>query len=390
MKQVNLLSEVQCELRLQGHFEGCDYAALQLESLADRGEALTDVAIVYKDVSLEDGSVALQDIFGAIYEQQASQRTVSMEVIKEALEKIWQAIKNAIWRLIRATKDFFYDLLKGTRGMLKKITALRDKVESVKAAGLMAPTKPITVTGGSRLHMGGTIDVKELIEGVENGVTILSQTKTLYLEGAFGLVDSLEGLTDRLLKVDERSAASLQTDIRALSTYPSQISVDMDSLMKSLRSRELPGGKLVEVELTKYTPRGIPRGMPDLAMVDYQKRTSYRERDQVPVPELDDLSELLDRTEELVNVMVESNERSDTLATRYERVVERAEDLFDRQSIMFKLKEYMHEHTVELLMRFYQMAMPTAIHRLGKYEFSVARATLAYINDCLNSYEPPR
>jgi hypothetical protein len=391
MSSIDLLSEVQCERRSQEHYESCVLAALQLESLTNASEFTSSVLVTYEGSSLEDKESDLENLFGTLYENMyPSKAQMSMELLKESLEKLWQMIKNAIGRLLRATKDFFYSLLKGTKGMLKKVDKLRDKVGAVRAANLQPPTQPITITSGSRLHMGGTISAAELTDGIENGVVILSQTKGLYLEGAVGLVNDLEKLTDRLMKVNDQTADKLQTEIRALSTYPSQISVDMDSLLKGMRSRELPGGKRVEVQLTEYTPRGIPKNMPDLSLVDFQGRVSYRERDTVLAPDLDALTEILDRTEELVKTMIDSNERAEALNNRYERVVERAEDMFDRQSIMGKLKEFMHEHTVELLMRFYQMGMPTALHRLAKYEFSVARATLAYVNDSLNSYETPR
>lgn len=391
MSSIDLLSELQCERRSQEHYEACVVSALQLESLTATSETVSQISVSLEQLSTESSRVPLENLFGLVYTQIERNQEQTLEgLVNDTLEKIWQAIKNGIGRLLRATKDFFYNLIRGTKGLLKKVTTLRDTIESTRSAGLQPPTRPITVTGGSRLHMNGQIDARELIDGIDSGVVVLSQTKALYLEGAMGLVNALEPLTDRLMRVDEASSDRLQIEIRALSTFPSQVSVDMDSLLKKLRSRELPGGKRVEVQLTEYTTRGIPKSMPDVALVDYRRNVSYKERDKVPVPPLDALREMLDRVEELIASMIESNERSDILTKRYERVVERSEDLFDRQSIMFKLKEYMHEHTVELLMRFYQMGLPTAIHRLAKYEFSVVRATLAYVNESLDSYETPR
>lgn len=392
MSAIEQTMVVRCELTIQEHYEACVISSLQLESLCQRESAIAALESSYaKEPSLESASVDLSDLFGLMMDQtKAERKAFSMEVVREALEKIWQAIKNAIGRLIRATKDFFYQLLRGTAGMMKRVSKLREKLDEVRSDGLAAPTQPIVVTGGSRLHMGGVIDSEELKDGIQNGVAILGQTKDLYLTGAMGLVGRLDEMNESLRKVDENTADRLQESIRALSTYPSQISVDMDSLLKSMRDRELPGGKRVQVQLTEYTKRGVPKDMPDIALVDYQSRVSYRERDKVPVPELDALSELLDVTENLVKTIMDSNERADSLAKRYERVTQSAEDLFDRQSVMNRLKEHMHEHTLELLMRFYQMGMPTAIHRLAKYEFAVARATLAYVDDCLDSYEEPR
>lgn len=388
MSSEYLLPLTQTERAVDEHFQSCVYSALQLESLMQHRQALSAFAHETQGLSFEDHPTLSQSYTYMVLEPPSGQ--LSTEVIKEALEKLWQAIKNAIFRLIRATKDFLYKLIRGTEGMLKAIDKQRDKIDQIQKAGLAPPTRPIAISGGSRLHMGGEIDVRQLTNGIDNGVAILGQVKGVYLDGAIGLVNELEGLTDKLRKVDATNAGTLQDQIRALSTYPSRVSVEMDSVLKGLRDRELPGGKRVSVEMTEYTKRGVPKNMPDLSLDDYQSRVSYRERDKVLVPDLPDYSTLLDTLETLVRGMIEANERVDTLANRYERISKRADDLFDRQSVMGRLKEHMHEQTVELLMRYYQMAMPVAIHRLVKYEFAVARSTLAYINAGLDSYETPR
>lgn len=239
MSSEHLLTLTICERSAEEHYQSCVYSALQLESLAQREVALSDFAHDTQGVSLE-GQAALQQAYTVLLDDQGSGQ-LSTEVIKEALEKLWQAIKNAIGRMLRAIKDFLYQLIRGTEGLLKGIDKQREQIDQIEKAGLAAPTRPITVTGGSRLHMGGEIKIAELTDGVRNGVTILGQIKEVYLTGAFGLIADLEQITDKLRKVDADSARSLQEEIRSLSTYPSRVSIEMDSILKGLRDRELPG-----------------------------------------------------------------------------------------------------------------------------------------------------
>jgi hypothetical protein len=382
------LHALRSEVAASEAFDGCVNAAMQLESLDQHRAVLYEMSTTEVRLpSLEGQDTRIEDLFpsmiGSLHPE------FSQEMIREGLEKIWQAIKNGIWRLIRATRDFFSRLIQGTDGLLKSAGKLRQRLEKAKSQGLAPPTRGITITGGSRLHMGGRIEADELTAGIQNGVDVLSQAKALYLEGASGLVTELETLTGKLSDVDARSADTLDRDVRALSTYPSKISVDLDKLIKSMRSDELPGGKRVQVQLTEYTKRGVPKTMPDLELVDYQRGSGYRERDTVEVPAVPQLDTLLTHVEELLGTVAESNDRSDALTQRYERLVDRAESLFDRQSVMGRLKDHLHEQTVELLMKFYQMAMPTAIHRLAKYEYAVARATLVYVRACVDSYQTP-
>lgn len=276
--------------------------SLQLESLKEAYAILESFQTLY-DSSLEDEAglaslekpyrLTLETMFGKDFADEAE---FSQEGIGNALKRIGQAIKNAGGRMHRAWKDFAAAVTGSWEKLEKRATAVERQLDNLD----MDPTPEndeIKITGGSRLHIKGSLKPKDLAETYPQSLTALYTFARATTEFGRRFVDHVERVQKELYQFDPK------TELEELRKLKRESVMEIDSHLqtysndvKEMNGTSLPGGH--ELKLTRtptfYVERpGRDEALKNLNLINRNKFGTYKEKAKVDAPTPQEIRALL-------------------------------------------------------------------------------------------------
>lgn len=181
--------------------EGLEAIALSLESAIAEG-GLTPQAAQFANMAFESyatrlgeevSTLSLESFGGSTSRVKAT--TVTLESVREVLNKVWEAIKNIVMKVRDAIIGFFKSMFDG-------VTKLKERAEKVKAQaeGISGEAKGKVSLGGlaQKLAVGNAVSLKN--DSVDKIIPIV--------EGAIAFDQSATGLADKQLAALRQAAQS--------------------------------------------------------------------------------------------------------------------------------------------------------------------------------------
>ena len=140
------------------------------------------------------GVSSLEDFGGSL----AQSNTISVEnAIVNALQSVWQAIKNAISKLVTYVRDWYLKNWDGASRMKRKAEAIRDKANNTNGT---AEKKKIPIPGMAQLHIGKAVPTSaQIISSLETARNVASNNLSArqandYKDGLEKLVTNVENI----------------------------------------------------------------------------------------------------------------------------------------------------------------------------------------------------
>ena len=364
--------------------EGLESIVASLESAVEEGGLDPQAAVFMQHavagytnrLGLEAETIvpSLESFGGA--SGKAAATTISLEGIKETVQKIWQAIKNAVAKAITAMKNFFAKIFGGVKKLKERHASLVKKVDALD--GKRASGK-IKVPAPNQLRYSGKVDGASVAKGLKNtaemGETVykdlVDNAKTFYANAAQGVANA-EGIKGT---EDNR----LETALTAWSTGYIRVAEKITSYGKPMAGdaafrKETSKNKTTDDEITKA---------PVLEKNVIGK--SVDEGTEVDVPSAGDLKSMLDSMAKIISLMESRKSKIDELNAARDKAKTDSEKLVKAVS-GGKLGEAFTGAKVSMVLRFANKDMTKPISSFTSYSFGVVRAGLAFVDRAVNEY----
>lgn len=368
------------------------------EELQDAAESLEAIAISL-EASLEDGGIdarsavylnhavnstlkrvgvsntgvpSLESFGGATGRLQATK--VSLEGIKEWLEKIWTAIKNAVIKAVTFIKDLFAKLFGGAKKLSERAKKLKEELGKLKDS---TETKEITFRSVGKLHLKGKADAGDFKTGMGNLVKAVTVS-----------FDKLPELNDELLKeysskMTEIAKASSADAANAVHT---KAKADVTAIMKKLFgavnsvSIPLPGGVQVK---TLGNAQGDEVEKISIVLAPTQKFAQISEEAKMAPLSHADIGALLDDVVAVADVIEKKSDTVKKMAEARTKAIESYNKAVDEA----KKKDYLQQGIVSWAMRGLQKDFSAALGRISAHAFTASRAALVLCEKSMAAYD---
>lgn len=309
-------------------------ASLQLESLHEAEERFEAFLGLY-NASMEDDALGidlekayrltLENYFGPEFAEQAE---FSQEGIADVIKRIGRATANAGGRIQRGWKDFIASWGDGWGKLKNRAETVTDSLKNVDRDAKMKESE-VKMAGGSRLHMKGSMEPKDLVDGYPDAMTTLTKFAKSSTDFGQALIDRIGTAQKAIAKLNKKS------DKEEIEKLQKESKADVEKLIdayhkevKGMNGAALPGGQaLMAPRLPQFA---IDRAAKDekltqISSFNANKFGKYREKDKVEAPSTDQMRTLI--------AAVEGNIQGMTT------LIEEASELIMEASEMSKSKE---------------------------------------------------
>lgn len=307
--------------------------------------------------------------------------------ISDILRTLWEAIKEYSARLLRFVKDSAVQFIQNADGLTNSIGRLESTLDKRVTNGLKPPYDTISISGGSRLHLGGVISPSELAKALENTRGVFSKMRSLHLDGSQEILDTLEQITKLLDRVDSNNARRLEDLIFRLNDIPTAIQETFDKWVRNYRDVELPGGQRFTYKpLQRHESSGVPTKLPSVKYIDFDTSRRGSEYTQAPAADPSDTKAILDGARKYLEDISEDSNRAQKIADRFEELKETGNRILNREDTRQRLDKHISDRSLNILLRYYALGVPGDVARISNYQFSVARACVAYMRASIKAY----
>lgn len=313
--------------------------------------------------------VASMESFGG--ETECAEATqLSMESLKDTLQKIWAGIKRSIENAIRAASDFFAKLFGGVAKLQDRIKSMQQEVAKAKSDGLKASGK-FKVPGANAIQMGGKVDQRTIEQGAAVVMSNVAGGADALQAAA---VDYYEGLRSFYQKPSE-DAGDLEKEHKAAKDKIAKIKI---------MTGELPGGKAFEVNAKTdgdLETVGVPK------LVDAPNKKDVSGDVEIDVLDLGTIEKLLGEAAKFADEMAKKKSRREQLKKARMDTVKAAEDFVGKaDNLSDKAKQFWSQTKLNWALKSANMDFTSTIARVDGYVFSYVRALLAVLGAALGKY----
>lgn len=316
--------------------------------------------------------VASLESFGGESECSAATQ-LSMEGIKDTIKKIWEAIKRAVSNTIKAVSDFFAKLFGGADALEKKVKSLKEGLAKAKSDKYTASNEKFKAPGADRLELNGKFDVPTVLK-----------SSGMIAKQAIGTVEDIAETTDKFYSSlnDFYKKASEGDDAEKFSS--DQATMIEQTVKKSKAVGEmLPGGKAIISE-SKSDSEGAPK-VPTIKIADHPNAKNFSGDNEIAVPTLDQIGEMLDGAEEVVKWLKDAKKRRESIVKSRKDAVSAAES-WVKDAEKGKFESKWTQAQVNLAMRLSNHDMMGNLSRIDGYVFSYTRGLVALADASLKQY----
>jgi len=309
--------------------------------------------------------VASMESFGG--ESECAEATkLSLEGLKETLQKIWAGIKRSIENAIRATADFFAKLFGGVEKLQDRIKSLQQDVAEKQKAGAKS-TGEFKVPGVDALQLSGKVDKKVIEDGARVVMANVADTADALQTAA---EDYYKGLVDFYSKKPD-DASGLEAEHKKAKAKVESIKIS---------TGELPGGKAFEVS---SKTEGDMETVSVPKLIDFAGKKSAPGDFKMDAFSLKDIEKLLGEAAKFADEMAKKEKRRENLKSARQDTVKAAEKLVAESD---KLSDKWNQAKLNWALKSANKDFSSTIARVDGYVFSYVRALLALLNASLGTY----
>lgn len=359
--------------------EGLESIVASLEAAVEDGGLDAQAAIFMQHavngytrrVGLEAETIvpSLESFGGA--SGKAAATTISVEGVKETIQRVWQAIKNAVAKAITAAKNFFAKIFGGVKKLRERHGALSKTVNDL--SGKKAEGK-IKVAAANTLRYNGKVDASSVATGLKNTAEVGDKVFNKLTAGAASFYSNAAqkiANKDALEKSDQNALEALLTEANAKFVVASK-------------------------EITSYTKAMAgdasfkSEGKESSSMIPTLKKgvigSNVNEGIEIDVPSQSDLKSMLDSLDTIIKLMENKKSTVESLSTAREETVKKTET-FVKMVSTGKFDEKLTNAKVSWALRSVNSDLTRPINSFVSYAFTVVRAGLAYVDRAAKSYE---
>jgi hypothetical protein len=360
--------------------EGLESIVASLESAVEEGGLDPQAAVFMqhavdgytKRVGLEAAAIvpSLESFGGA--SGKAAATTISMEGIKETIQKIWMAIKNAIAKAIAAVKNFFAKVFGGVKKLKERSKALRAEVKKIQDKKVKEGAK-LKVPAANTLRFNKKVDAKSVAAGMEKLAEAMDKKEltqravTFYDQVATALDKGEELAKDG----EEKFMAQLNKGKEAISAMTSVVSTGLMSGDATLEVTKNSDGNTETVSIPNLV-KGIGGDI--------------EEGKEESVPKAAELEAVLNGVDKVIKAIESKDGVVKKIVSARDRAI-KAGDKLAKKVADGKLERYMKGATVQVAMRMAGRDALRPVTQLSQHGFAVARAGLAYVDRAVKLYE---
>ena len=317
--------------------------------------------------------VASLESFGG--ESECAEATqVSLEGIKETVEKIWEAIKRAVSNAIKATADFFAKLFGGVGKMEKRIEDLKKDLSKAKSEKYEAKDGTFKVPGADRLEMDGKITEAAIKKGmtfVNDGMLALSGEVQ---ESAMKVYKEISDFYKKADKAED--IVSVKKTVETIIEKGSKKTIGAMG----------PGGKTV---VTTEGSDAESTSTKTIKIADHPKAKNFDGKKEIKTPSLSFIEDMLTSAEDGVKYLSNAKKDRGDLKDVREGVMDEAEK-WVKTAEKGSLGEAWTEKKVSAALRLSQNSLFNNLGRIDSYIFGYNRALVAAAGAALDMYEEPK
>lgn len=357
--------------------EGLEAIAISLESaIADGG--LDSQAATFMQLAVDSYTTRLgmgasavvpsMESFGGASGRVAA-TTISLEGIKETIEKIWQAIKNAVAKAIEAVKNFFAKIFGGVEKLKTRSKALREQLSK----GDVKKGK-IKVTSANALKYQGKVDGASVVTGLTNLASVGNVVMNELVTGAKTYYDRAQSQV-----LNSESLKSTQENW--VEEKISKISSDWDTVASKVTktTKAMSGDAVFKSEggSTNGIERGNAMAVPNLVKNFFGK--DIAEGQEVDAPDAGTLGKILDQVDAVIDTMEKKSSTLEALNKARTDAVAQS-DKFVATIKSGKVDGVVKSAKVSLALRSVNRDLTRPVTQYTSHAFSVVRAALAYVD----------
>ena len=314
-----------------------------------------------------DVAASLESFGGA--SSRAGATTVSLETIKETLQKVWQAIKNAVMKAIAAVKNFFAKIFGGVKKLKERSAALK---KSVGELGSKKAKGKIKVPSANSLRFNGKADIKSIETGLANTVTVgkmvtdsmMSGAKVFYSQAAQAITNA---------QANKEGAESL---LQAKLTESRKAFHDTATTITT-SSKAMSGDSVYRYESREAVGEEDTKSIPSLKKNAVGK--DIAENFEIDAPEASDLNTVLGHVDNILAILDSKKANFDALTKAREEAVS-ASEKFVGVVASGKIKEGFTNARVSMALRSVNSDLSKPISSFFNFGFNTVRAALALVD----------
>ncbi len=364
--------------------EGLESIVASLESAVEEGGLDSQAAVFMqhavdgytKRVGLEATAIvpSLESFGGA--SGKAAATTISLEGIKETIQKVWQAIKNAVVKAIAAVKNFFAKIFGGVKKLRSRLAALQKAVDGLgdkKAGG------KIKVPSANALRLNGKADGKAIATGLKNTAEMGTIVYDRVTKGASSFYSNVAAKITNAEAIKASKEAGFEAALTEASKPFTNVAKEIVSYGKPMSGDAAfkSGSKEAAGEETSLVIPELKRGVlgKDVA-----------EGLEIDVPSQSELKEMLGSMDSILKLMESKKSTIEGLASAREAAKDKSES-FVKMVSTGKFDEFVTNAKVSMALRWANKDVTKPVTSYSSYSFAVVRAGLALVDRSVAAYK---
>lgn len=354
----------------------------QFETLVSYAECLTNVAYslqhVNEGVSLEGYRLSLTELVG--------DDDLSMEGLKENLQKAWVAIQKKLKELMDNLMAYLKRLFRNTAKLRNDIDELEDRI--LEADRRNATMKQQTFKF-SRMEMfapDNNPNARMLLTGLTDTNRAIEDVRRAYLKSALSIFESLNRSAvqvERSIQADAQGTDDAFEAITSLDRQILDLFVKPFERLKSLQRTKLPGGKRIDIREKAFSASTVY----EIRITD--GTFEYRGDRTVQVATINEMKsfvkEIRQGIRQLENVRPDTDKLTSQftdLSTKQNRFVERLPEEPESE-----LTEKAAKSWSNLVYWVLRSGTVGNISRMSLYQYRVIQLSLEFVKESLSYYE---
>jgi hypothetical protein len=361
--------------------EGLESIVASLESAVEDGGLDAQAAIFMQHaihgytrrVGLEaDAIVPSLESFGGA-SGKAAATTISVESVKETIQKIWQAIKNAVAKAIQAVTNFFAKLIGGTKKLKERSKALAKSVKELSSKKVDAEAR-IKVPATNTLRYKGKVDVSSINTGMTALVSAMDKKELTSM--------AKEYYTNVSVMLDKGEELAKQGEEKLIAQL-AKGNATVDLMSKAATSIGLMSG-----DATFKSNASSEGGVDTPSFPTLQKGvgSSIAEGTEISVPKQSELETILKNVDAVIKSIEGKDAVIKSITAERDRSI-KAGDKLAKKAADGKLETYVKQAQVQKALRMANFDATSLVRQLSSHGFNVARGGLALVDRSVNAYK---
>lgn len=328
-------------------------------------------------VGLESAVPSLEEFDSQTGREAATQ--VSMEGVKDTLKRIWNAIKAAVSKAVEAAKNFFAKVFGGVEKVEKKLKAVKKAIATAKKDGheVTDADKKIAVPYAETLRFNGKTDIKSILEGMKKFADA-GKDYGNYNKRAKEYFEVMAASIEDAQKAESKEGAEEALDALAKGA-------EIEGIVDTTEKNLISGDKVITVNMTGDEKKASVAAV-QLATAKVARALDGKQEHKAI--SFDEMDKVIDGAMDVLVFIKKEQKSVDALGKVRESAMKAAGKAVEKSEE--GISKHIEKAKQQVLLRKVQFDGTRLARQISAHAFSVARASVAYVEANLDAYSKPK